>query len=32
MPRLIFLFLIAFLVGADQFLLGPILAPIGTDL
>lgn len=32
MLRLIFLFLIAFLVGADEFLLGPILTPIGTDL
>ena len=32
MPRLIFLFLIAFLVGADEFLLGPILTPIGADL
>lgn len=32
MSRLIFLFLIAFLVGADEFLLGPILTPIGTDL
>ena len=28
----ILLFLIAFLVGADEFLLGPILTPIGTDL
>ncbi|MBX9450400.1 MAG: MFS transporter [Mesorhizobium sp.] len=26
------LFLIAFLVGSDEFLLGPILAPIGNDL
>jgi predicted MFS family arabinose efflux permease len=32
MLRLIFLFLIAFLVGADEFLLGPILTPIGADL
>lgn len=32
MLRLILLFLIAFLVGADEFLLGPILTPIGTDL
>jgi predicted MFS family arabinose efflux permease len=32
MLRLIFLFLIAFLVGADEFLLGPILTPIGVDL
>ena len=30
--RLPFLFLIAFLVGADEFLLGPILTPIGDDL
>jgi predicted MFS family arabinose efflux permease len=30
--RLILLFLIAFLVGADEFLLGPILTPIGRDL
>lgn len=30
--KLPFLFLIAFLVGADEFLLGPILTPIGTDL
>ncbi len=29
---MIFLFLIAFLVGADEFLLGPILTPIGADL
>ncbi|EKF18611.1 MFS transporter [Nitratireductor pacificus pht-3B] len=27
-----FLFLVAFLVGADEFLLGPILTPIGNDL
>lgn len=32
MFRLIFLFIIAFLVGADEFLLGPILAPIAADL
>lgn len=32
MLRLILLFLIAFLVGADEFLLGPILTPIGADL
>ncbi|GAA2890948.1 putative MFS family arabinose efflux permease [Aminobacter niigataensis] len=32
MLHLILLFLIAFLVGADEFLLGPILTPIGTDL
>ncbi|WP_306259997.1 MFS transporter [Pararhizobium sp. IMCC21322] len=32
LPRLILLFLIAFLVGADEFLLGPILTPIGSDL
>lgn len=32
MLRLIFLFLIVFLVGADEFLLGPILTPIGADL
>ncbi|QFQ89144.1 MFS transporter [Paracoccus kondratievae] len=32
MLRLTFLFLIAFLVGADEFLLGPILSPIGADL
>ncbi|WP_082143598.1 MFS transporter [Nitratireductor soli] len=30
--RLPFLFLIAFLVGADEFLLGPILTPIGEEL
>lgn len=30
--RLTILFLIAFLVGADEFLLGPILTPIGRDL
>ena len=30
--KLPFLFLIAFLIGADEFLLGPILTPIGTDL
>lgn len=30
--KLPFLFLIAFLVGADEFLLGPILTPIGDDL
>lgn len=30
--RLSFLFLIAFLVGADEFLLGPILTPIGEEL
>ncbi|MEW9834977.1 MFS transporter [Mesorhizobium marinum] len=30
--KLPFLFLIAFLVGADEFLLGPILTPIGADL
>jgi len=30
--KLPFLFLIAFLVGADEFLLGPILTPIGNDL
>ncbi|MDT8894399.1 MFS transporter [Halomonas sp. I1] len=28
----ILLFLIAFLVGSDEFLLGPILTPIGSDL
>lgn len=28
----ILLFLIAFLVGSDEFLLGPILTPIGADL
>ena len=28
----ILLFLIAFLVGADELMLGPILAPIGKDL
>lgn len=28
----IILFLIAFLVGSDEFLLGPILTPIGADL
>jgi predicted MFS family arabinose efflux permease len=32
MLRLILLFLIAFLVGADEFLLGPVLTPIGADL
>lgn len=32
MLRLILLFLIAFLVGADEFLLGPILRPIATEL
>ena len=32
MTRLMLLFLIALLVGADEFLLGPILTPIGTDL
>jgi predicted MFS family arabinose efflux permease len=32
MPQLLILFLIAFLVGADEFLLGPILTPIGHDL
>ena len=31
-PRLFLLFLVAFLVGADEFLLGPILTPIGHDL
>lgn len=30
--KLSILFLIAFLVGADEFLLGPILTPIGQDL
>lgn len=30
--RLPILFLIAFLVGADEFLLGPILTPIGREL
>ena len=30
--KLPFLFLVAFLVGADEFLLGPILTPIGDDL
>lgn len=30
--KLPLLFLIAFLVGADEFLLGPILTPIGNDL
>jgi predicted MFS family arabinose efflux permease len=28
----ILLFLIAFLVGADELMLGPILAPIGREL
>ncbi|WP_000479220.1 hypothetical protein [Vibrio mimicus] len=28
----VMLFLIAFLVGADELMLGPILAPIGHDL
>jgi predicted MFS family arabinose efflux permease len=32
LPRLPILFLIAFLVGADEFLLGPILTPVGCDL
>lgn len=32
MLRLILLFLIAFLVGADEFLLGPILTPVSADL
>ncbi|HET8728856.1 MAG TPA: MFS transporter [Alphaproteobacteria bacterium] len=32
MPGLPLLFLVAFLVGADEFLLGPILTPIGADL
>lgn len=31
-PQTILLFLIAFLVGSDEFLLGPILTPIGADL
>ncbi len=31
-PTPILLFLIAFLVGSDEFLLGPILTPIGADL
>jgi predicted MFS family arabinose efflux permease len=31
-PRFVLLFLVAFLVGADEFLLGPILTPIGRDL
>lgn len=31
-PHTILLFLIAFLVGSDEFLLGPILTPIGADL
>ncbi|MGC9369742.1 MAG: MFS transporter [Paracoccaceae bacterium] len=31
-PTRLPLFLIAFLVGSDEFLLGPILTPIGTDL
>lgn len=31
-PKPILLFLIAFLVGSDEFLLGPILTPIGADL
>lgn len=31
-PQTILLFLIAFLVGSDEFLLGPILTPIGSDL
>lgn len=30
--RTLLLFLIAFLVGSDEFLLGPILTPIGADL
>ncbi|TKW68548.1 MAG: MFS transporter [Paracoccus denitrificans] len=30
--KTIILFLIAFLVGSDEFLLGPILTPIGADL
>ena len=30
--RLLILFLIAFLVGVDEFLLGPVLTPIGHDL
>lgn len=30
--KTILLFLIAFLVGSDEFLLGPILTPIGNDL
>lgn len=32
MIQTLILFLIAFLVGSDQFLLGPILAPVGADL
>ncbi|SNY90090.1 Predicted arabinose efflux permease, MFS family [Cohaesibacter sp. ES.047] len=31
-PQTIVLFLIAFLVGSDEFLLGPILTPVGSDL
>ncbi|WBU61626.1 MFS transporter [Paracoccus albus] len=31
-PHTLILFLIAFLVGSDEFLLGPILTPIGADL
>lgn len=31
-PQTILLFLIAFLVGSDEFLLGPILTPVGADL
>jgi len=31
-PTTLLLFLIAFLVGSDEFLLGPILTPVGTDL
>jgi len=31
-PKPALLFLIAFLVGSDEFLLGPILTPIGADL
>ncbi|MCF8502758.1 MAG: MFS transporter, partial [Rhodospirillum sp.] len=31
-PRTLLLFLIALLVGSDEFLLGPILTPIGRDL
>ncbi|TDK48795.1 MFS transporter [Antarcticimicrobium luteum] len=31
-PTPVLLFLIAFLVGSDEFLLGPLLTPIGADL
>lgn len=31
-PTTLLLFLIAFLVGSDEFLLGPILTPVGADL